>query len=79
MGKVLHLPGYADKERWAKEIYHVIMERGDKIAVIIQTSDMVETGYFNCSVIEKQVLLGHLQIDIMHDVMRATYELEPLE
>jgi len=79
MGKVLSFPSGADKEQWAKEIYKAIMERGDKVAVVIQTPEQVETGYFNCSVIEKQVMVGHLQIDIIHDVMRATYDLDPLE
>ena len=76
MGKVLHLPSFEDKVKWANQVYDAIMERGEKVAVIIQTPDMVETGYFGCGVIDKQVLLGHIQVDVMHDVMRATYELE---
>jgi hypothetical protein len=79
MGKILHLPCQINKAKWAKEVYDAIVERGEKVAVIIQTPDTVETGYFGCNVIDKQVLFGHLQIDVMHDVMRATYDLESLE
>lgn len=77
MSKVLRFPGDTTKEEWAKEVLAAIMEQGRSVAVIIQASEeAVLSAYWNCCAAEKQVLLGHMQIDIVDDYVRATYGVE---
>lgn len=78
MGKVLSFPAGITQEQWAKQVYDAIMQ-GDKVAVAINTPDMVLTAYWGCNAVDKQVLLGHIQVDVIHQSMTATYALEPLE
>lgn len=79
MSNVIHLPTSAkSKKQWADEVYSAIM-RGDKVAVVVAMPDEVWTAYHNCDCGDKQVLLGHMQVDIIHASMAATYTLDPLD
>jgi hypothetical protein len=71
MDNIIAMPGLKAREEWAKQVYDAIMERAEYVAVLMKTPEQVETAYFNCDPIDKQELLGHMQIDIMLDVLRA--------
>ena len=77
MGKVLNFPEAADKKEWAQEVLKAFMEQGENMSVAIHLPDGdVLTAYWNCDFAQKQILLGHMQVDIINDCMKATYDLE---
>ena len=77
MGKVLNFPETVDKKEWAQEVLEAFMEQGENMSVAIHLPDGgVLTAYWNCDFAQKQILLGHMQVDIINDCMKAAYDLE---
>lgn len=73
MGKIIHLQR-PTKEEWTQEVIRALSE-GKKIAVAIECDGYVETAYWQCDWADKQVLIGHLQADVIDGMIQATYGL----
>ena len=77
MSKVLKFPAGTTKEEWARGAIDMLMSQGERAAILIKAKDgTVISGYWNCNYAEKQILLGHMQVDIIDAVVQATYGLE---
>ena len=75
MGNILRFSTEISKEEWMRDVADAITG-GDRVAVLIEQADgSVLTAYWQCDPSQKQVLLGHMQVDIIDDYMRATYGL----
>jgi hypothetical protein len=82
MDGVLKFPSSdSASEDWAEEICTFFKQCGKdcKIAIVTQTPEGdVMSGYWNCQPSDKVALLSHSFIDVIHDTIKATYEVEPL-
>lgn len=77
MSKVLKFPAGTTKEEWARGAIDLLLSQGESAAILIHAQDgSVVSGYWNCNYAEKQILHGHMQIDIIDAVVQATYGLE---
>lgn len=45
----------------------------DSIVIVVKKRDEIHTAYFNADMGTKQELLGHLQIDIVNEMIQANY------
>ena len=48
-------------------------EEGDSIFIALKKNDSIMTAYINADVGTKQEMLGHLQVDIIDQVIKANY------
>ena len=77
MSKVLKFPAGTTREEWAREAIDMFLSQGEGAAILIHAKDgTVISGYWNCNYAEKQILLGHMQVDIIDGCIQATYGLE---
>lgn len=74
MSKVIKFPVPMTQADWAKECMGFI-ESEDKVIIVIQKpSGHIMTGYWDLTFAEIQVLLGHIQADIIKGMIEDTYD-----
>jgi putative heme iron utilization protein len=79
MSKVLTFPKNETQDGFVDSTA-VHMRKAVRIAIAMEMPNgQIWTGYWNCSGIDKQTMVSHIQIDIIQQCMEATYDLYPIE
>ena len=75
MSKIIKFKGKSDNlvEYLENLIELVKKDKIDNILVACKLPDYIMTGYLNLDMGEKQELLGHIQVDIIDEMIRINY------
>lgn len=80
MGKIIHFPDNRPEFKNVTEFLEdtiKVMQEEDAVAILVAaktSSGIVVTGYRKCDFCQRQELVGHIQYDIVDQMIRANPE-----